>query len=174
MPDRRFARIFALLLSVFLLGAAGFAQSKKTPLLPPAQRNPNLYPVNANAQEEIREASTTAAKQHKRILLVFGGNWCTDCHVLDNAFHQPRIAPMLNAGFIVVHIDIGQYDKNLELAKQYHVDLEKGVPSIAVLETTGAFLYSTSEFEKARVLTEEDVIQFLDKWKPQAAAARKS
>lgn len=174
MIDRRFTRLLAFAVSLLLLSATSFAQWKRTPLQPPAQRNPNLYPANANAEEEIREASAAAAKQHKRILLVFGGNWCTDCHVLDNAFHQPRIAPMLNAGFLVVHIDIGQYDKNLELAKKYHVDLEKGVPSIAVLETTGAFLYSTSEFEKARVLTEEDVIQFLDKWKPQAASATKS
>lgn len=173
MTDRGMTRSLVFLL-VFVLCGTAFAQWKKTPLQPPAQRNPNLYPVNANAEEEIGEASATARKEHKRILLVFGGNWCTDCHVLDNAFHQPRIAPMLNAGFVVVHVDIGQYDKNLDLAKKYHVDLEKGVPSIAVLETTGAFLYSTSEFEKARVLTEEDVIQFLDKWKPTPAAASKS
>jgi thioredoxin 1 len=175
MIDLRFSRFwFLVVLSLGLLGSAGSAQWKKTPLEPPAQRNPNLYSANANAAEEIREASATAARQHKRILLVFGGNWCTDCHVLDNAFHQPRIAPLLNAGFIVVHVDIGQYDKNLEVAKKYHVDLEKGVPSIAVLESTGGLLYSTSEFEKARVLSEEDVIQFLNTWKPPAGSAGKS
>lgn len=163
-------RIFAF---VLLFSALGFAQWKKTPLQPPAQRNPQLYRANANAGEEIREAVATATKENKRILLVFGGNWCTDCHVLDNAFHQPSIAPLLNSNFIVVHVDIGQYDKNLDVAKQYHVDLEKGVPSIAVLNTSGGLLYSTSEFEKARVLSEEDVIQFLNAWKPQAAAAKK-
>jgi hypothetical protein len=72
----------------------------------------------------------------------------------------------LNANFLVVHVDIGQYDKNLELAKKYHVDLEKGVPAIAVLNMNGGLLYSTSEFEKARVLSEEDVVQFLNAWKP--------
>lgn len=160
-----------LVVFVLLAGALGFAQWKKTPLQAPARPNPQLYPANANAVEEIREATAAAAKQHKRILLMFGGNWCSDCHVLDNAFHQPRIAPLLNANFLVVHVDVGKYDKNLDLAKKYHVDLEKGVPSIAVLNTDGSFLYSTSEFEKARVLSEEDVIQFLEKWKPQAAAA---
>lgn len=125
-----------------------------------------LYPANANAAAEIREAKLSAAKQHKRILLVFGANWCMDCHVLDNAFHQPRIAPLLDANFLVVHVDVGKYDKNLELAKQYHVDLEKGVPEIAVLNTSGALLYSTSEFEKARVLSEDDVVKFLNDWKP--------
>jgi thioredoxin 1 len=161
------------LVFVLLFSALGFGQWKKTPLQPPAQPNPQLYATNADAVTEIREATATAGKDHKRILLVFGGNWCTDCHVLDNAFHQPTIAPLLNSNFLVVHVDIGKYDKNLDVAKKYHVDLEKGVPSIAVLNSDGSFLYSTAEFEKARVLSEEDVLQFLDKWKPQPATAKK-
>lgn len=151
---------------VVLVSALGFAQWKNAPLQPPAQPNMQLYSANANATEEIRKAKLTAAKQHKRILLVFGANWCVDCHVLDNAFHQPRIAPLLNANFLVVHVDVGKYDKNLALAKQYHVDLEKGVPEIAVLNTSGGLLYSTSEFEKARLLSEDDVVKFLNEWKP--------
>ena len=160
-----------LLVFVLLVSTLSFAQFKKTPLQPPAQPNPQLYPTNANAVEEIHEAVAKAGKEHKRILLVFGGNWCMDCHVLDNAFHRPRIAPLLNANFLVVHVDVGEYTKNLDLAEKYHVDLKKGVPSIAVLNTTGGLLYSTSEFEKARVLSEEDVLQFLNEWKPPQAAS---
>ena len=171
MESMKASRLLALLL---FMSAVGFAQWKNAPLQPPAKPNMQLYPANANATEEIRKAKLTAAKQRKRILLVFGANWCVDCHVLDNAFHQPRIAPLLNANFLVVHVDVGKYDKNLELAKRYQVDLEKGVPEIAVLNTSGGLLYSTSEFEKARVLSEDDVIKFLNEWKaPQPAAAAK-
>ncbi len=155
-----------------LLSAAGFTQWRNAPLQPPAQPNMQLYPANANAREEIKEATAAAGKQNKRILLVFGGNWCIDCHVLDNAFHQPRVAPLLNGNFVVVHVDVGKFDKNLDVAKQYRIDLEKGVPSIAVLASDGSFLNSTSEFEKARVRTEDDVVQFLDKWKPQRASVK--
>ena len=107
-----------------------------------------------------------AQKQNKRVLLVFGANWCIDCHILDRAFHQPRVAPLLDQNFIVVHVDVGQYDRNLALAKQYHVDLGKGVPSVAVIDGKNSLLVSSSEFEKAHLLTEEDVIEFLDLWKP--------
>jgi thiol:disulfide interchange protein len=158
---------------VLIASGLGFAQWKKTPLEAPAQPNPQLYPANADAVAEIREATATARKEHKRVLLVFGGNWCSDCHVLDRAFHQPRIAPLLNDNFVVVHVDVGKYDKNLDLAKKYHVDLEKGVPEVAVLNGDGSFVYSTAEFEKARLLSEEDVLDFLNKWKPQAASAKK-
>jgi thioredoxin 1 len=155
----------AVLTSVFPI----HAQWKRVPLQPPAQPNPQLYRSDANAPKEIQQALVSAGRQGKRVLLDFGGNWCIDCHILENAFHQPRIAPLLNGNFILVHVDVGRYEKNLDLAKKYHVDLEKGVPSLAVLDHQGKVLYATGDFERAHLMSEDDVIQFLDKWKPQRA-----
>jgi thioredoxin 1 len=154
------------LIAALLFSAVVAAQFKRVPLQSPAQPNPRLYRADANAAQDIRQALAAAGKQHKNVLLDFGGNWCLDCHVLDNAFHQPRIAPLLNSNYVLVHVDVGKYEKNLDLAKKYHVDLEKGVPSLAVLDANGNVLYATRDFERARVMSEEDVIQFLDKWKP--------
>ena len=139
----------------------------ETRLKAPAQRK-DLYPADVDAQKEIAEALETAAKSHKRVLLIFGGNWCYDCHVLDEAFHTPEIAPTLNHNFVVAHIDIGEYNKNLDLAKKYEVPLERGVPAAAVLDSDGRLLFSqkNQEFEKARSLAPEDILAFLDKWKP--------
>lgn len=162
-----------ILIFIFLLASA-FAQAQwtKTPLQEPSVINPNLYRGNANASREIHEALLAAQKQRRRVLLVFGANWCIDCHVLERAFHQPRIEPLLKESFVVVHVDVGKYDKNLALANKYHANLQKGVPSVAVLSSTGTLLHSSSEFEKARLLTEQDVIDFLDLWRPKAAAAK--
>jgi thioredoxin 1 len=157
-----------ILIAALLLTVISAAQFKRVPLQAPAQPNPQLYKADANAVRDIRRALATAVKQHKNVLLDFGGNWCIDCHVLDNAFHQPRIAPLLNSNYIVVHVDVGKYEKNLDLAKKYHVNLEKGVPSLAVLDSLGKVLYGTSDFERAHLMSEDDVIQFLDKWKPVA------
>jgi len=129
------------LLFLCLFSTIVYAQWAKTPLKAPAFLNPNLYPANADARQEIAEAITAADKENKRVLLVFGGNWCLDCHVLDNAFHNPHIAPVLNQNFKVVHVDIGESNKNLDLVKKYNIPLEKGVPSIAVLNRRGIRLY---------------------------------
>ena len=167
MVNRRFS---LLCLAAALAGVfPGHAQWKRVPLQPPAQPNPQLYRNDANASKEIQQALLSAGRQGKRVLLDFGGNWCIDCHILENAFHQPRIAPLLNGNFVLVHVDVGRYEKNLALAKKYHVDLEKGVPSLAVLDAQGKVLYATGDFERAHLMSEEDVIQFLDKWKPQRA-----
>lgn len=133
--------------------------------------NKQIYPPNVNANEEIAEAVRTAGVSHKRVLLVFGGNWCFDCHVLDEAFHSPEIAPTLNKSFLVVHVDIGQMDKNLDIAKKYDIPLERGVPAIAVLDSDGKLLFSQKrgEFEAARSMAPEDILAFLNKWKPGTA-----
>src|SRR6185437_2630141 len=146
-----FVRTGSLFLALLLAAGISTAQWKKVPLQEPSTINPNLYPANAHAAKEIREGISAAAREHKRVLLVFGANWCIDCHVLDRAFHQPRIEPLLNDNFVVVHVDVGQYERNLELAKKYRVDLEKGVPSVAVLNGAGTLVHSGSEFEKARL-----------------------
>jgi len=158
-----------ILIAALLIAAISPAQFKRVPLQAPANPNPQLYRADANAVQDIRRALAAASKQHKNVLLDFGGNWCIDCHILENAFHQPRIAPLLNDNYIVVHVDVGKYDKNLDLAKKYHVDLQKGVPSLAVLDALGKVLYATGDFERARMMSEDDVIQFLDKWKPSAS-----
>jgi thiol:disulfide interchange protein len=163
-----------ILIAAVLFTGISAAQFKRVPLQAPAQPNPQLYKANAIAAQDIRHALATAVKQHKNVLLDFGGNWCIDCHILENAFHQPRIAPLLNDNYLVVHVDVGKYDKNLDLAKKYHVDLQKGVPSLAVLDSQGKVLYGTSDFERAHLMSEDDVIQFLYKWKPPAAAGNSS
>jgi thiol-disulfide isomerase/thioredoxin len=134
----------------------------------PLKLNPSLYNPQADAKLEIKEALEKAGHEHKNVILVFGGNWCYDCHVLDLAFHHPEIEPRLKAHYIVVHVDIGEYDKNLDLAERYQVPLKKGVPALAVLASDGRLLYSqqAGEFEAARSLAPEDVIAFLKKWQP--------
>ncbi len=158
-----------------MLSVVCFAQSTKRPLKLPAVRH-NLYPEDANAHEEIQHALAAAAP-NKRVILVFGANWCGDCFALDYAFHRPRIAPILNANYKVVHVNVGGgdgigVDKNLDLIKKYRIPIERGVPSLAVIDSKDNLLYSTPEFEKARRMTEEDVIDFLNKWKPPAVHAK--
>lgn len=140
-----------------------------TRLKGPAKKK-DLYPAEADAPKEIEEALHTATKSHKRVMLVFGGNWCYDCHVLDAAFHLPEIAPTLNRNYVVVHVDVGEYNKNLDIAKKYEVPLERGVPAAAILDGTGKLLISqkNQEFEKARSMAPEDILAFLNKWKPAA------
>lgn len=134
----------------------------------PLDTSRNIYVPGLNAHTELADALKLASQQHKRVLVVFGANWCYDCHVLDLAFHRPDVAAVLKPNYEVVHVDVGQGEKNQDMMQLYHVPMAKGIPAIAVLGSDGKLLYSQQggEFEKARVLGPEDVLAFLNKWKP--------
>ena len=135
----------------------------------PAKPNIQLYPPPEEAQAEISSALAAATKDHKRVLLVFGGNWCYDCHVLDTTFRSKAFAPIVNANYHVIHINVGNYDANLDLADKYQIPLKKGVPSLAILDPDGTLVVSQKqgEFESTVRIGPEDVLEFLKKWKPQ-------
>jgi hypothetical protein len=136
----------------------------------PTSTKKDLYPAGVDARAEIKEALDHASKEHRRVLVVFGANWCYDCHVLDLAFHRSDIEPVLKRNYEVVHVDVGEGNKNQELMMQYQVPMARGIPGLAVLDGNGKLLFSqkNGEFEKARALAPEDLLQFLNKWKPQA------
>ena len=135
----------------------------------PSDMKKNIYPAEVDAHAEIKEAEEKAAQARKRLLLVFGANWCFDCHVLDLAFQRPELAPILVANYEVVHVDLGPDEhKNADLVTQYEIPLNKGIPALAVAESDGKLVVSqkNGEFEDARGLTPDVLLEFLNKWKP--------
>jgi thioredoxin 1 len=152
-------------------------QSRRTEAAPapsrkiaePAKVNPDLYAPPAAAAGEISEALKKAKLEHKRVLLMFGGNWCFDCHVLDAALHSKAVAPLLNANYILVHVNIGDAgDENQEIQAKYNVPASQGVPAFAVLDGDGNVVYSQQhhDFSASAKVSQEDLIGFLQKWKP--------
>jgi thioredoxin 1 len=147
----------------------GVERTDSPHLKQPADMKKDIYPANVDAHAEIKEAEEKAAPAHKRLLLVFGANWCYDCHVLDLAFQRPDTAPILKAGYEIVHVDLGDDEKkNADLVKEYDIPLDKGVPALAVADSEGKLVVSqkNGEFEDARSLTPETLVAFLNKWKP--------
>ncbi len=148
-----------LLAGLFALGAGQPARAGA----------PDIYPPPEQAPADLGAALTAAAAQHRRVILDFGGNWCTDCHVLDIYMHDSANQPILDSSFVVVHINIGEKeDRNLDLAARYEIPLNKGVPALAILDPQGKLLYSqrAGEFEAMRHMASKSVTEFLMRWKP--------
>ena len=127
----------------------------------------HLYSTTADPNADIAAALKRARAEHKRVILDFGGDWCGDCQVLDIYMHQSPNAELLEKHFIVVHVDIGHMDHNVDVAQKYNVPINKGVPALAVLDSHGKLLFSqeNKEFENMRNMKSEDVTAFLNKWK---------
>ena len=129
-----------------------------------------LYPAVDAASSQISQAVSQAGQQHKHVLLDFGADWCGDCKVLDANFHRPENSALLEAGYVVVHVNVGTdgITDNFSVAEQYGIPLKKGVPALAVLDSNGKLLYAqrNGEFESMRHMDPNSVHDFLSQWKP--------
>ena len=149
-------RLFPILVAALALGGLAKAADK------------TLYDEKADARQQIAAAIAEASKSGKNIVLDFGANWCGDCHALDTQMRKPELASLIAKNFVVVHIDVGRFDRYLDIAEKYRVPLNKGIPALAVLDRNGKLLYSQEqgEFESARQMSYEDFKSFFEKWKP--------
>ncbi|MGH9430697.1 MAG: thioredoxin family protein [Terriglobia bacterium] len=131
-------------------------------------RAATLYDESADAHQLIAAALTQVAHSRKNIVLDFGANWCWDCHVLESKMEKPGLAPLVERNFVVVKINVGKFDKNLDLARKYHVPLKYGIPALAVLDSRGRLLYAQDhgQFEDARHMRSPAFKEFFEKWKP--------
>ena len=127
-----------------------------------------IYSETADPKASIATGLAQAKREHKRVLIDFGGDWCGDCQVLDIYFHQQPNLPILEDNFVLVHVDVGHMDKNTDVAEKYDIPLKRGVPALAVLDEHGHLLYSqkTGEFEAMRKMDPASVTEFLNQWKP--------
>jgi thiol:disulfide interchange protein len=155
-------RTALLLVAAMSISASGALFAQAVPFV-----KKHIYSETANPRADIAAALQQARREHKRVLLDFGGDWCGDCQVLDIYFHQSPNEELLAKHFVVVHIFIGHLDLNVDLAAKYGVPLNKGVPALAVLDAHGAVLYSqkTGEFENMRNMEAQSVTAFLNRWK---------
>jgi hypothetical protein len=82
--------------------------------------------------------------------------------------HEGELASIIEKAFVIVEIDVGREDKNLDLAEQYHVPIKHGIPALAVLDARGNLLYAMDQgqFADARHMSYESIKEFFVKWEP--------
>jgi thiol-disulfide isomerase/thioredoxin len=112
------------------------AQEQEAPERPP------VYDEAADARTDIAAALAVAARKNKRVLIQWGGNWCGWCIKLHDLFASDRtIAMKILYEYEVVTVDIGHWDKNLDLVEHYGADIQNnGVPFLTVLDADGNVL----------------------------------
>lgn len=124
-----------------------------------------VYDESANAEHDIQVALAVAAKENKRVLIQWGANWCGWCILLHGLFEEDRtIGRKLLYEYEVVYVDIGRWDKNLELAEQFGADFKSnGVPYLTVLDGQGNVVthQETGSLEDGPKHDPEKVLNFL-------------
>ena len=107
-----------------------------------AVRHDEFRPYDETADASAAIAAALADNPAgKRILLTFGGNWCSDSRALESRYQDPALAALLEREFQVVHIDVGMSHRNLDIAARYDNPIDKGIPSVVLLDPAGRTLF---------------------------------
>ena len=120
------------------------------------------YDEKADAKAAVSAALAEARAAKLPLLVVFGANWCGDCKMLDAAFKTGASAALMAKSFKIVKVDVGRFDRNVDIAQAYGVPLKSGIPAVAVLAADGRVLYATrgGELADARQMGEAGVHAF--------------
>ena len=155
---------------MFALGATAVTYAQDPPK-PEAEVAPQkeIYDTKASAKRQTDQALRAASRDNQRVLLMFGGNWCGWCQKLHDLFTNDRdIAKLIKNEYQLVLVDIGRFDKHMDVATEYGADLKKnGVPYLVVLDAEGKVLtrQETGALEAGRRHDPARVKQFLEQWK---------
>ena len=113
---------------------------------------PTIYDESADVRQVIAEAVARAKKNNRRVLVQWGANWCGWCHLLHGTFKENRtVARKLLYEYDLVLVDVGRFDKNIDLADKYGADLKgNGLPYLTVLDANGEAIANqeTASLEK--------------------------
>ncbi len=142
-------RRFLLLLAM----AAGVAAAAPLP-----------YDESADAKASLQQALARAQAGQRPVLVIFGANWCEDCRALDQSLKQGRNAALMALEFEVVKVDVGRFNRNLDVARAYGDPIGKGIPAAVVLSADNRVLYATraGELADARRMSETGIHDFFD------------
>lgn len=160
-----------LLALSFVVLAAADARAEPTsaaPAAPPEIARP--YDEAADAQAQIDAAVAASRADRRRVLLMFGANWCSWCRRLAWTFaNDRRVAAALADGWRVVHVDVGPRGSstNRDVARRYGDPLGNGLPCLVVLDDAGAVAHvqETGSLEQGDRHDPTRVVEFLERWR---------
>jgi thioredoxin-related protein len=132
---------------------------------------PDIYDPKAPAEKLVTDAIRRARSDDKRVLLLFGANWCPWCRRLHRALTQePAVQARLRQKFVLVFIDANTRNdkqRNAAVIAKYGNPLQYGLPVFVVLDRDGTQL-TTRETASLAADTEAQiasrVLVFLNEW----------
>lgn len=130
---------------------------------------PLPYDEAANAQAVVAAARARAKKAHKLLLIDLGGNWCLDCRILAGTIDVQPLKAFVERHYEVVTVNIGRYDKNMDIPVSYGVNdkLKGGVPALLVVDPRRGKLLDgghISALEDARHMSPQGLADWLAQW----------
>ena len=127
----------------------------KIPL--PLPYNGEIY-----SESDIERFLDSSINKLKQPIIIFGGNWCPDCRILEGTLQLPTIKKYMIEHYEIMHVDVGRYDKNMNLISYFKIPKEEGVPRVLVFDNKKNILNmeSTKEWTTARDRKQQEIFNY--------------
>jgi len=159
----KYLTFFLMLFSMLNLDADNIKLTSQDILMPPLPLPYN----NKNISSRLLDGFIDEAiNENLQPVIIFGGNWCPDCRILDGTLELPTVEKFLNEHYKIMHIDIGRYDKNMELMSHLKIEQKKGVPRVVIFNFQKEILNSStsSEWTTARDRKQQEIFNYFQKY----------
>lgn len=129
----------ALVLALAAPFAFAYVREDPKPDAKPAKAP--TYDVAAVGADQIAAALARARREDKRVLVQWGANWCGWCNLLAATMKDDKdLAREILYEYELVKIDVGHFDKHLDLVKKYGANIDGGIPYLTFLDADGKVL----------------------------------
>lgn len=136
---------------------------------------PSIYDPTKNADEQIAQATAKARRDGKRVLVMFGGDWCGWCHKLNDLFRtDPATRTALNSEYVLAKVDTKAPGAEALLERCRGPVEQVSYPFLAVLDGDGKVVtqQKTDPLEEGDHHDPAKVRAFLKQWEaPRVEAA---
>jgi thiol:disulfide interchange protein len=104
---------------------------------PPKPAKAKVYDEAADAKAVVAAAIARAKQENQRVLIQWGANWCGWCVWLAGTMEKDAaVRRTLSYEYQVVHVDVGRFDKHMDLAKSLGAEFQS-IPFLTVLDGDG-------------------------------------
>ena len=135
---------------------------------------PNPYDDKADAKADIDKAFAAAQTSGKRVLINYGGNWCSWCRGLEGVMLLPEVKPFIDANFEVVHVSTGATAQDMnsrpETYRPFGVEKIDGTPYLVIAEPDRTVVHKGSEVTDEQHETPQAMVNWLSQFAKKGAA----
>ena len=123
---------------------------------------PLPYNGDIYSENDIEIFLDSSIRKSKQSIIIFGGNWCPDCRILEGTLLLPTIKKYMIEHYEIMHVDVGRYDKNMNLISYFKIPKEEGVPRVLVFDNKKNILNmeSTKEWTTARDRKQQEIFNY--------------
>ena len=90
-----------------------------------------------DAKSDLQATLDKAALSGKKPLIVMGANWCHDSRALAAHFETSKFTALLRDHYEPIYIDVGQKNRNVDIAQRYGYAPIVGTPTVIILSPEG-------------------------------------